>query len=94
MRPRASYAVACEPRLHYIARAEDALAAQPNIGLLHRMIYVAAGLALMWLGFTAVQTPWLRVAMPIGGAILLIQGFIGWCGTVALLRRGAVANRK
>lgn len=53
------------------------------------MIYVAAGLALMWLGFTVVNTDWLRVAMPIGGAILLIQGLIGWCGTVAFLRRGA-----
>ncbi|MGH9814927.1 MAG: YgaP family membrane protein [Candidatus Acidiferrales bacterium] len=70
------------------------MAAQPNIGMLHRMIYVAAGLGLMWLGFTVVNTAWLRMAMPIGGAILVIQGFIGWCGSVAFLRRGAVANRK
>ncbi len=56
------------------------------------MIYVAAGLGLMWLGFTVVSTAWLRVAMPIGGAILLIQGFIGWCGTVAFLRRGATGK--
>ncbi len=65
------------------------MAAQPNIGLLHRMIYVAAGIGLMMYGFQVDEADWLRVAMPIGGAILLIQGIIGWCGTVAMFRRDA-----
>lgn len=63
--------------------------AQPNIGLLHRMIYVAGGIGLMLGGFHVAEAEWLRIAMPIGGAILLVQGIIGWCGTVAFLRRGA-----
>ncbi len=65
------------------------MAAQPNIGLLPRMIYVVAGIGLMLYGFQVAEADWLRVAMPIGGAILLIQGIIGWCGTVAMFRRGS-----
>lgn len=65
------------------------MAAQPNIGLLHRMIYIAFGIGFLLYGFQLAEADWLRVAMPIGGAILLIQGIIGWCGTVAMFRRGA-----
>lgn len=67
------------------------MTAQPNIGLLHRLIYIALGVGFMWGGFQVVEAAWLRVAMPIGGAILLIQGIIGWCGTVAFFRRGTKA---
>lgn len=81
------------PPLRFWARPNKmhltAMAAQPNIGLLPRMIYVAAGIGLMLFGFHVAEADWLRVAMPIGGAILLIQGLIGWCGTVALIRRAS-----
>ncbi len=62
------------------------MAAQPNIGGMHRFVYVVAGIGLIWGGFFGVETPWLRYAMPIGGAILVVQGIIGFCGTVAMLR--------
>lgn len=62
------------------------MAAQPNIGGMHRFVYVVAGLGLILGGFFGVETPWLRYAMPVGGAILVVQGIVGWCGTVAMLR--------
>ena len=64
---------------------EEPVAPQPNIGLLHRMVYFFGGLLLMAVGFSWVEPDWLRVAMPIGGAILVVQGLVGWCGTVAML---------
>jgi len=70
------------------------LNAQPNIGPLHRIIYFFGGLLLMAWGFWWMETDWLRVAMPIGGAILVVQGLIGWCGTVAMFGGGAKASRK
>jgi hypothetical protein len=54
------------------------MVAQPNLGILARLIYVVAGVGLMAAGFFSVETTWLRVAMPVGGAIVLVEGLIGW----------------
>jgi hypothetical protein len=52
--------------------------AQPNIGNLHRLLYIGGGLGLMAAGFFWIEQGWLRYAMPIGGAALLVEGLIGW----------------
>lgn len=80
--------------LHNMARAGGYLAAQPNIGLLHRMIYFFGGLLLAAAGFNWVEAEWLRIAMPIGGAMLVVQGLIGWCGTVAMFGGGRRQEKK
>ena len=61
---------------------------QPNMGGKVRAGYVLAGLGLAAWGFFGVEAAWLRYAMPIGGAILVIEGLIGYCATRAMLGLG------
>ncbi len=52
--------------------------AQPNIGNLHRFLYLVCGVGLIAAGFFWVEAGWLRYGMPAGGAVLVIEGLIGW----------------
>jgi len=54
------------------------MAAQPNLSGIARSVYVVAGLGLMAWGFFGVESAWLRLAAPVGGAILVIEGLIGY----------------
>lgn len=54
------------------------MSAQPNMGALHRMLYIFGGAGLMYGGFFVTETAWAKVALPILGALMLIEGFIAY----------------
>jgi hypothetical protein len=51
---------------------------KPNLGGTERVLYGLAGVAMMAVGFLTVLGPWLRIALPVLGAIALIEGLIGF----------------
>ena len=65
------------------------MAAQANLPVLARIGYSVAGLALIYLGFTAVESDALRYFLPLLGGFLLVEGIIGYCVLMAVfgLRR-------
>ena len=50
----------------------------PNIGTPMRIGYVVAGAALIALPFAAGMEGWARVAVPILGAMAVVEGLAGW----------------
>jgi len=50
----------------------------PNIGTPMRIGYVVAGAALIALPFAAGMEGWIRVAVPILGAMAVVEGLAGW----------------
>ncbi len=50
----------------------------PNIGTPMRIGYVVAGAALITAPFVAGMDGWVRVAVPILGALALVEGLAGW----------------
>ena len=59
-------------------KRETHMPAQPNIGAMHRLVYVAGGVVLLAWGFFFIDTGWLKWAMPLGGAGMIIEGTIGY----------------
>ncbi len=51
---------------------------QPNMGLLHRMFYVACGVGLMAWGFFVTDKDWAKIALPVLGAVALIEGLVAF----------------
>lgn len=51
---------------------------QPNMGVLHRVFYVAIGVGLMVWGFFITEAGWAKVALPILGAGALIEGLVAY----------------
>jgi hypothetical protein len=45
--------------------------------------YSLAGLVLIYVGFTAVESATLRYFLPVLGGVLLVEGIIGYCVLVA-----------
>lgn len=50
----------------------------PNIGTPMRIGYVVAGAAIIALPFVAGMDGWVRVAVPVLGALALVEGLAGW----------------
>jgi len=65
------------------------VAAQPNLPILARIGYSVAGLLLVYLGFTSVESAALRYLLPLLGGVVLVEGIIGYCVLMAVfgLRR-------
>lgn len=59
------------------------MAAQANLPAPARIGYSVAGLALIYLGFTAVESDALRYFLPLLGGFLLVEGIIGYCVLMA-----------
>lgn len=59
------------------------MAAQANLTTMARAGYSLAGLILIYVGFTAVESAALRYFLPVLGGILLVEGIIGCCVLVA-----------
>lgn len=59
------------------------MAAQVNLPALARIGYSVAGLSLIYLGFTAVESDALRYFLPLLGGFLLVEGIIGYCVLLA-----------
>jgi hypothetical protein len=57
---------------------QAAVSAQPNIGNLHRLVYVAIGIGLMVWGFFFAEPNGAQVLLPVLGAGTLIEGLVGW----------------
>ena len=55
------------------------MAAQANLPVPARIAYSVAGLALIYLGFTAVESDALRYFLPLLGGFVLVEGIIGYC---------------
>ena len=51
---------------------------QPNIGGIHRTLYVLIGVGTMAWGFSMTDAAWAKIALPILGAGALIEGLIGF----------------
>ena len=51
---------------------------QPNMGALHRLFYVAAGLGMMAWGFFLTNKDWAKIALPVLGAGALLEGLIAF----------------
>lgn len=51
---------------------------QPNIGGIHRALYVLVGAGMMAWGFSVADAPWAKVVLPILGAGALIEGLIAF----------------
>ena len=51
---------------------------QPNMGLLHRLFYVVSGVGLMAWGFFVAEAAWAKVALPVVGALALIEGLVAF----------------
>ena len=51
---------------------------QPNIGGLHRIVYVLVGVSMMAWGFFVTDAAWAKVALPVLGAGALIEGLIAF----------------
>ena len=51
---------------------------QANLGPLARIGYVAAGAGMVTLGLFRGETDWLRLGLSAGGALVLIEGLIGY----------------
>ena len=49
-----------------------------NIGTVQRIGFVIAGAVLIALPFLAAMGHWVKVALPVVGAIVLIEGLVGW----------------
>ncbi len=62
-------------RLHEL---ETTMKIVPNIGTPMRIGYVVAGAALITAPFVAGMEGWIRVAVPILGALALVEGLAGW----------------
>jgi len=54
------------------------MAAGVNMGGGQRMFYAVAGVGLMAWGFFGLEGGWTRIAVPILGAIALLEGLIGF----------------
>lgn len=51
---------------------------QPNMGGIHRALYVVIGVGVMAWGFFVTETPWAKIVLPVLGAGALIEGLIGF----------------
>jgi len=54
------------------------LPAKPNLNTAARIGYSLAGLALVAMGILRTDADWLRTALGLGGAALIIEGLIGF----------------
>jgi len=54
------------------------MALQPNLGGIARVCYVLVGAGLAAWGLFGAETQWVRVVLPIVGAITLLEGVIGF----------------
>jgi len=63
--------------------------AQPNLGRIARIVYLAAGLLLMAWGLFYTESSLAHYGLPIAGAIVFIEGAIGYCQVVAVLGLGS-----
>lgn len=81
MHPRAGAAVRPCVEANYMP-------AEPNLSAAARVLYVALGLSLMAWGFWGTDTAWVRLLLPLIGAVLLVEGLIGFCVACAALGLG------
>ncbi len=65
------------------------MAALPNLSGFPRFAYVFLGLAALVWGFFGASSPTGRLVWPILGAVVLVEGLIGFCPVVALFGRGS-----
>ena len=69
--------------LNTIVADGGTVAAQPNLPALARIGYSVAGLLLVYLGFTQVESVGLRYFLPLLGGFVLVEGIIGYCVMLA-----------
>jgi hypothetical protein len=68
------------------------MAVEPNLAGGLRLLYVAVGIGLMAWGFFGAESDWLRIGIPILGAIVLFEGVIGFCLVRWLLGLGSTTR--
>lgn len=64
------------------------MAAQTNLPNVARIVYAAFGVGLIAWGFLGLDPGWGMYALTILGAIILVEGIIGYCMACAALGLG------